>query len=128
MPGVRIWWWGKQEKGAGEEVSIDDVLNGTKQWSVTTGDALELLQIMPDKSVQCCVTSPPYWGLRDYGISGQIGLEETPEEYVNRLVEVFREAWRVLRDDGTLWLVIRGFFFKRKTQNRRSIARRWILQ
>lgn len=55
-------------------------------------------------SVQCVVTSPPYWGLRDYGVSGQIGLEDTPEEYVERLVGVFREVWRVLRDDGTVWL------------------------
>jgi DNA modification methylase len=59
---------------------------------------------MPDASVQCCVTSPPYWGLRDYGHDGQIGLESTPEAYVARMVEVFREVRRVLRDDGTLWL------------------------
>jgi DNA modification methylase len=59
---------------------------------------------MPDGSVQCCVTSPPYWGLRDYGHDGQIGLESTPEAYVARMVEVFREVWRVLRGDGTLWL------------------------
>ena len=131
-------------------------------WEIREGDCLELLKQMPDKSVQCCVTSPPYWGLRDYstgtwegGTPGcdhvsheirtgkgmaklgaqyhggghkatsdekvilyrafcgkcgavrkdyQIGLEGTPEEYVNRLVEVFREVWRVLRDDGVLWL------------------------
>jgi DNA modification methylase len=59
---------------------------------------------MPDGSVQCCVTSPPYWGLRDYGHDGQIGLESTPEAYVARMVEVFREVRRVLREDGTLWL------------------------
>ena len=59
---------------------------------------------IPDKSIQTVVTSPPYWGLRDYGIEGQLGLEPTPEEYVNNLVEVFREVWRVLRDDGTVWL------------------------
>lgn len=59
---------------------------------------------MADQSVQTCVTSPPYYGLRDYGHDGQIGLEETPEAYVVRLVEVFREVRRVLRDDGTLWL------------------------
>jgi len=62
------------------------------------------LRTLPDKSVQCCVTSPPYWGLRDYGMDGQIGLEKTPEEYTQKLVEVFREVKRVLRDDGTLWL------------------------
>ena len=68
------------------------------------GDALETLRTLPGESVNCCVTSPPYWGLRDYGVSGQIGLEKTPEEYVARLVEVFREVRQVLRDDGTLWL------------------------
>lgn len=68
------------------------------------GDSLEVLKTLPDKGVHCCVTSPPYWGLRDYGVPGQIGLEPTPEEYVSRLVDVFREVRRVLRDDGTLWL------------------------
>ncbi len=55
-------------------------------------------------SVQCCVTSPPYYGLRDYGVAGQLGLEPTPEEYVANLVSVFREVWRVMKDDGTLWV------------------------
>ena len=64
------------------------------------------LKTLPDKSVNCCVTSPPYYGLRDYGVDGQIGLEETPEAYIQKMVEVFREVWRVLRDDGTLWLNI----------------------
>lgn len=68
------------------------------------GDALEVLRTLPDESVQCVVTSPPYWGLRDYGVAGQIGLERTPGEYVSRLVEVFREVRRVLRGDGVLWL------------------------
>lgn len=57
-----------------------------------------------DKSVHCVVTSPPYWGLRDYQIDGQLGLEKTPEEFIENMVRVFREVWRVLRDDGTLWL------------------------
>ena len=57
-----------------------------------------------DGSVQCCVTSPPYWGLRDYGTPGQLGLETTPAEYVEHMVDVFREVRRVLRDDGVLWL------------------------
>lgn len=68
------------------------------------GDALIELRKLPDESVNCCVTSPPYWGLRDYGVPGQLGLEKTPEEYVARMVEVFREVRRVLRSDGTLWL------------------------
>lgn len=61
---------------------------------------------LADRSVQCCLTSPPYWGLRDYGIKGQLGLEKTPEEYVARMVDVFREVRRVLRDDGVMWLNI----------------------
>ena len=73
---------------------------------ILCGDALEQLKTLPDGSVNCCVTSPPYFGLRDYGVDGQIGLEDTPEAYVARLVEVFREVRRVLRDDGTLWLNI----------------------
>lgn len=59
---------------------------------------------IPDQHVQCCITSPPYWGLRDYGVEGQLGLEKTPEEYVGRMVDVFSHLWRILRDDGTLWL------------------------
>jgi len=71
---------------------------------IINADVIDGLRSLPDQSVQCCVTSPPYWGLRDYGVEGQIGLEPSPEEYVARLVEVFREVRRVLRDDGTLWL------------------------
>lgn len=68
------------------------------------GDVIDGLRAMPDELAQTCVTSPPYWGLRDYGADGQIGLEQTPDEYVARMVGVFREVRRVLRDDGTLWL------------------------
>lgn len=71
---------------------------------ILQGDALERLKELPNDSVHCCVTSPPYYGLRDYGVIGQIGLEKTPEEYVAKLVEVFQEVRRVLRKDGTLWL------------------------
>lgn len=71
---------------------------------IIVGDCLQALREMPEGFVQTCVTSPPYYGLRDYGVDGQIGLEETPDAYVTRLVEVFREVRRVLRDDGTLWL------------------------
>ncbi len=133
-----------------------DVLNVTGNCTVYVGDCVESLRMMPDKSVHCCVTSPPYWGLRDYGtarweggiadcdhkngplasskstlrgytadsklatggkpyrdtcgkcgairIDSQLGLEKTPEEYVAKMVEVFREVRRVLKDDGTLWL------------------------
>lgn len=68
------------------------------------GDALSVLRDLPSDSVHCCVTSPPYWGLRDYHCDGQVGLEETPEAYVAKQLEVFREVKRVLRDDGVLWL------------------------
>lgn len=71
-----------------------------------TGSCLDVLKTLPDESVHCVVTSPPYWGLRDYEIEGQIGLETTPEEYVRKLVDVFREVRRVLRKDATLWLVL----------------------
>jgi DNA modification methylase len=71
---------------------------------ILVGDALERLQQLPDGSVQTCITSPPYWGLRDYGNDGQLGLESTPDEYVANMVAVFREVRRVLADDGTLWL------------------------
>ena len=67
---------------------------------IIESDAILALQKLPSASVQCIVTSPPYWGLRDYGIKGQIGLEEKLQQYINKLVSVFAEAKRVLRDDG----------------------------
>ncbi len=70
------------------------------------GDAIHVLARLPAKSVQCAVTSPPYWGLRDYAYEGQIGLEPTLPEFIDRLVAVFREVHRVLKEDGTLWLNI----------------------
>lgn len=73
-------------------------------YQLLLGDNRTVLRTLPDQSVHCIVTSPPYYGLRDYGVDGQIGLEATPEQYVAELVNVFRECWRVLRDDGTLWL------------------------
>lgn len=71
---------------------------------IHVGDCREGLKALPEASVHCCVTSPPYFGLRDYGVASQIGLESVPAEYVAAMVAVFREVWRVLRDDGTLWL------------------------
>jgi DNA modification methylase len=73
---------------------------------ILIGDVIEQLKTLPDNHVNCVVTSPPYWGLRDYGQEGQIGLEESPDDYISKMVEVFREVKRVLRDDGTLWLNI----------------------
>src|SRR3990167_8338458 len=68
------------------------------------GSTLDVLKTFPDESVDCFITSPPYWGLRDYGIEGQLGLEKTPEEYVAKMFQLFHEVKRVLKDDGTLWL------------------------
>lgn len=73
-------------------------------FSLLVGDALERLRELPSDSVQTCVTSPPYWGLRDYGVEGQVGLEESPQAFVGRLVRIFREVRRVLRADGTAWV------------------------
>jgi DNA modification methylase len=74
--------------------------------TILTGDCRDLLRALPEQSVQCCVTSPPYWRQRDYGMGGQIGLEQTPEEYIAEMVTVFAEVRRVLKDDGTLWVNI----------------------
>lgn len=73
---------------------------------IITGDALQELRQIPDGCINCCITSPPYYGLRDYGVEGQIGLESSPQEYIGKLVEIFREVRRVLRQDGALWLNI----------------------
>ena len=73
-------------------------------YQVLEGDCLDTLKTLPAESVHTCVTSPPYFGLRDYGVEGQLGAEPTPDEFVEALVRVFREVRRVLRDDGTVWL------------------------
>lgn len=78
---------------------------------VYVGDALETLKKFESESINCCITSPPYYGLRDYGVDGQIGLEDSPEEYIERLSAVFDEVWRVLRPDGTLWVNIADSYF-----------------
>jgi len=75
------------------------------------GDCLDILPTLEAKSIQCCVTSPPYYGLRDYGCAGQIGLEDSPNEYVEKLVAVFAEVKRVLKDDGVLWLNIGDSYY-----------------
>ena len=99
--------------------------------TIVNDDAASGLRSMPAGSIDCCVTSPPYFGLRDYGVDGQIGLEPTPQEYVSRLVGVFREVRRVLRDDGTLWLNVgdsyagsgRGWNVKPSAQSKASTMR-----
>ena len=76
-------------------------------FQILTGDCVELMKKMDGESVDMCVTSPPYWGLRDYGHGeSQLGLEATPEEYIDNMVKVFREVKRVLKPEGTLWLNI----------------------
>lgn len=73
---------------------------------IITGNAIEVLKELPDCTADCCITSPPYLGLRDYGVNDQIGLENSVEDYINRLTDIFREVRRVLKKDGTLWLNI----------------------
>lgn len=90
--------------GAGLAEEVNEYAAITKRVRILEGDVREQLKTLPDGSVHCCVTSPPYWGLRDYGVPGQLGSEKTPAEYVAVMVAVFREVRRVLRDDGTLWL------------------------
>lgn len=77
-----------------------------REYGIRHGDVLERLAEIPAESVHCVVTSPPYWGLRDYGVEGQIGLEPTPEEFIEKLVKVFRQVHRLLRKDGTVWINI----------------------
>lgn len=86
---------------------------------ILRGDCRDVLKTLPDESVQCCVTSPPYFGLRDYGMAAQIGLEATPDEFVAEMVNVFREVRRTLRSDGTLWLNL-GDSYNNRTKVRTS--------
>jgi len=72
--------------------------------TILCGDCLEILRQLPDNQIDCVITSPPYWGLRDYGMQGQIGLEKSPEDYVEKMVEIFRQVRRVLKPSGTCWL------------------------
>ena len=72
--------------------------------TIICGDCLDVLKTLPDKCVHCCVSSPPYWGLRDYGVDGQLGLEKTPDDFIDKLVDIFRDVRRVLRPDGTCWV------------------------
>lgn len=96
--------------------------------SLLLGDAVTQLRAMPDRSVDCIVTSPPYYSLRDYEVDGQYGLEPTPSEYVSTMSRVFREAKRVLSDDGTLWINLGDTYYSAKGAStgvdRRQSARR----
>lgn len=92
---------------------------------IIVGDALASLREMPDCSIQCCVTSPPYWGLRDYGVVGQIGLERTWQEYVAIMVKIFAEVRRVLRTDGTIWLNMGDSYHSGDRGGYRKDTHRW---
>lgn len=96
----------RKAKGAQRGMTQHDCVPGYSGpgWLLYRNDVLRQLQNTEADSVHCVVTSPPYWGLRDYGVEGQIGLEDTIEEYVKKMVEVFEQVRRVLRPDGTLWL------------------------
>ncbi len=90
------------------------------------GECRKVLQSMEAQSINTCVTSPPYYGLRDYGVDGQIGLEQTPDEYVTAMVEVFREVHRVLRDDGTLWLNIGDSYYNYRPGKGQSMPKQSV--
>lgn len=85
---------------------LSDVPSSIKKSSIILGDSRNIMRLLPDNFFQCAVTSPPYWGLRDYGIANQIGAEMDLDKYIGNLVDVFCEVWRVLKDDGVLWLNI----------------------
>jgi DNA modification methylase len=91
---------------------------------ILVGNAVERLRELPDGSVRTCVTSPPYWGLRDYGADGQLGGEETPAEFVENLCKVFDEVWRVLADDGTLWVNLGDSYASRTKSDNRTATQR----
>lgn len=91
-----------------------------KAVTLLLGDAIDQMRTLPDGSVDCVVTSPPYFWMRDYGIDGQYGLEPTPQDYLNRMRELFREVRRALADDGTVWLNLGDAYSQRKAVRRSS--------
>jgi DNA modification methylase len=99
---------------------------------ILTGDCLDLMRAMPDASVDCCVTSPPYYWQRDYGVDGQLGHEPHPDDFVASLVAVFAEVRRLLTDDGVLWLNLGDSYYsgngQPKGRDPRSPSRDWMRQ
>lgn len=99
------------------------IYHETEHGTIYCGDSLEVLKGMADESVDCCITSPPYWGLRDYGCDRQLGLEKTPEEYVANMVQLFREVKRVLKKDGTLWLNLGSSMINKTIESNEMVLR-----
>lgn len=93
----------------------------TPTTQILQGDCRDVLPSLPAESVQCCVTSPPYWALRDYGVEGQIGMEPTPQAFIDQMVKVFTEVHRILKNDGTLWVNIGDTYNFGKTRTDRSL-------
>ena len=98
----------------------------TNDSTILLGDAKQILSTLGRESIDCIVTSPPYFGLRDYGISGQIGLEQTPESYIEKLVEVFRECRRILKSAGTLWLNIGDSYYNHRPGRGQKLQRQTL--
>ena len=90
------------------------------------GDCRETLKELPEQSINTCITSPPYWGLRNYQEEEQLGLEDTPEEFVENLVKVFREVKRVLRDDGTVWLNLGDSYYNYRPGKGQSLIKQTV--
>ena len=91
-------------------------------------DCLTGLKKLPDNCIDCCVTSPPYYGLRDYGCDGQIGLEQSPTDYIDRLTEVFAEVFRVLKPEGTLWLNLGDSYNGNKKGNTETVKNKRVAE
>lgn len=93
---------------------------------IVTGNCLETIKILPECSINCCITSPPYFNLRDYNIEGQMGLENSPEEFTTKMVEVFREVRRVLKKDGTLWLNLGDSYYNYRPGKGQKICKQTV--
>src|SRR3990167_2098377 len=98
------------------------ILSQNPRIDVIQGDCFIELQKLKDESIDCCITSPPYWNLRDYGIDKQLGLEKIPEEYIAKLVEIFKEVKRALKKEGTLWLNLGDTYATSKSGNTQELA------
>ena len=93
---------------------------------IKIGNSLEVLKTIDEKSIDCVVTSPPYWGLRDYGKEGQLGDENSPEEFVDNVVSIFREIWRVIKDEGTVWLNLGDSYYNYRPGDGQSLIKQSI--